>query len=139
MEGLTRLVLAQQDDFGGAGGAAGGAMAMVMMLLYFAVIIVSIVGMWKVFEKAGKPGWASIIPIYNVIVMLEIVGKPVWWFILLFIPCVNIIIAFLIAIEMAKVFGKDAAYGIGLALLPFIFYPLLGFGDARYSAPPPPA
>ena len=107
----------------------------VILLIYLAVIIVSIAGMWKVFEKAGKPGWAAIIPFYNIVVLLEIVGKPVWWILLLFIPFVNFIIAILIAIEVAKSFGKDALYGIGIAFLPFIFYPILGFGSARYRGP----
>lgn len=102
-----------------------------------------IAGVWKVFEKAGQPGWASIIPIYNVIVMLKIAGKPTWWLLLLIIPFVNIIIAIMISIEIARNFGKDTGFGIGLALLGFIFYPILGFGNAQYRPygnqyPPPP-
>ena len=120
-------MLAQQD---GAGGGAGG---MIGTLIYLAVIVVSIAGLWGVFTKAGKPGWASIIPIYNAIVMLEIAGKPLWWIILFFIPCVNFIAVILVAMDLAKNFGKGAGFGLGLAFLPFIFYPILGFGDARYQ------
>jgi hypothetical protein len=91
--------------------------------------------LWKVFEKAGKPGWAAIVPIYNVIVLLEIVGKPLWWIVLFLVPCANIVAFILIGIELAKVFGKGTGFGLGLALLPFLFYPVLGFGDARYQQP----
>lgn len=97
------------------------------------LVILFIAGMWKVFTKAGKPGWASIIPIYNTIVLLEIAGKPAWWFLLLLIPGVNIVIAIMVAIDLARNFGKGTGFGVGLALLPFIFYLILGFGDARYG------
>ena len=104
---------------------------MFIVNIYIAVIVVAIIGVWKTFTKAGKPGWASIVPIINVIYLLEIAGKPVWWFFLLCIPIVNIVISFIIAIDIAKN-GKSEGFGIGLALLPFIFYPILGFGDARF-------
>lgn len=87
------------------------------------------------FTKAGKPGWASIIPIYNLIVLVEIVGRPFWWIVLMLIPCVNVIVAILMSLDMAKSFGKGPGFGIGLALLPMIFYPILGFGDAVYQGP----
>ncbi len=90
---------------------------------------------WKIYEKAGKPGWAAIIPIYNMIVLLEIVGKPLWWFLLLLIPGVNIVVSVLVYIELSKSFGKDTAFAIGLLLLSFIFYPILAFGSARYLGP----
>src|SRR3990172_4051958 len=104
-----------------------------MMILFFFVFVIALVvlmigSVWKVFTKAGKPGWACIVPIYNVIVLLEIAGKPLWWIILMIIPLVNIVIAILLAIEVAKNFGKTAGFGIGLALLPFIFYPMLAWG-----------
>jgi hypothetical protein len=135
MTGLTTL-LAQLDD-GGAGGAAGAAAGLGMMVLYFGLVILMIIGMWKVFEKAGKPGWAAIVPFYNTFVLTEIAGKPVLWFILLFIPCVGIIILLMISMEIAKAFGKGQGFGVGLFFLPSIFYPMLGFGDARYTAPVP--
>ena len=116
-----------------------GAIGTVGLIVYLAIIVVMIAGMWKIFTKAGKPGWACIIPIYNVIVLLQIVGKPLWWIVLLLIPFVNFIVAIILAIELAKVFGKSGGYAIGLILLPFVFYPILGFGDARYSPPANPA
>jgi hypothetical protein len=125
-------LLAQQDD---AAAAAAAGVAGIILLVELALAIVIIVALWKVFVKAGKPGWASIIPIYNIIVLLEIIGKPIWWIILFLIPCVNIIISILVSLEVAKCFGKSAGFGVGLAFLPFIFYPILGFGDARYQGP----
>ena len=103
-------------------------------ILFLAIFIAVIAGFWRVFTKAGKPGWASIIPIYNAIVLLEIAGKPLWWIILFFIPVVNIIMAVIVCLAVAKNFGKSDAFGIGLALLGFIFFPILGFGDAQYQA-----
>jgi hypothetical protein len=105
-----------------------------MMLVWCAVLLLSIIGMWKVFVKAGKPGWAAIIPIYNIIVILEIVGKPIWWFILLLIPLVGFIVYIIVLVELAKRFGKGVGFAIGLLILPFIFFPMLGFGDAQYHA-----
>jgi uncharacterized membrane protein YoaK (UPF0700 family) len=122
------VVVAQSDS----GAAAGGAF---MSLVYFVLGVVAIAGMWKTFAKAGKPGWAAIIPIYNIIVLFQIIGRPLWWILLLFIPIVNIIVLIVASIDMAKSFGKGTGFGIGLALLGFIFYPMLGFGDAQYQGP----
>lgn len=126
METASALLFAQDDSGGGAGGA-------IMMFVWLAVVVGVIAGFWKTFEKAGKPGWAAIIPIYNVIVLLEIAGKPIWWIVLMIIPVVNLIVSILVSIEVAKNFGKGVGFGLGLAFLGFIFYPILGFGDARYQ------
>ena len=91
-----------------------------------------IAAMWKVFTKAGKPGWASIIPIYNMVVLLDIAGKPVWWIILFFIPIVNFIFAILTYVGLADRFGKGGGFAVGLILLGIIFFPILGFGSAQY-------
>jgi hypothetical protein len=107
----------------------------IFSLCYFALIVFVIASIWKVFAKAGQPGWASLIPFYNFYVMLQIAGKPGWWLLLLFIPLVNVIIAIIVAIEIAKAFGKGAGFGLGLAFLGFIFYPILGFGSATYQGP----
>jgi uncharacterized membrane protein YoaK (UPF0700 family) len=93
--------------------------------------------MWKLFVKAGEPGWASIIPIYNAIVMLKIAGKPLWWFLLYLIPIVNIVIAIIVTVALAKNFGKDVGFAVGLILLPIIFYPILAFGSAQYHPQAP--
>jgi hypothetical protein len=110
-----------------------------MLFVELAVLVLFLAGLWKVFQKAGKPGWAAIIPIYNLIVLLEITGKPMWWVILYFIPIVNLIPLFLVSIELGRRFGKGTGFGIGLAVLGFIFYPLLGFGDAQYQGGVPVA
>ena len=103
------------------------------MIVWLAIIVFLVVSLWKVFEKAGEPGWASLIPVYNLIVMLRIAGKPLWWLILLFIPLVNLIVFILVGLATAERFGKGAGFGLGLTFLGFIFYPVLAFGDARYS------
>ena len=123
------LVWLQSDSSSGLFG--GG-----FMLFFLAVAVVCVAAFWKVFTKAGEPGWAAIIPIYNIFVMLKIVGRPAWWIILMIIPIVNIVIAAILAIDMAKSFGQSAAFGIVLLFLfSVIGYLILGFGNARYVGP----
>ena len=110
--------------------AAPSPIFVIIALVFLVLMIASI---WKVFSKAGEPGWAAIVPIYNVIVLLKIAGKPLWWIILFIIPIVSLIVGIFMGIGLAGRFGKTAGYGIGLALLPFIFFPILAFGDAKYS------
>ena len=126
-------ILLQTDDSSGIIAALGGGLGMICWLI---VMIVIIAAMWKIYTKAGKPGWAAIIPLYNIWVLLEIVGRPGWGLILFFIPFVNFIIILLVSIDLAKSFGKSAAYGV---ILLFFFniigYLMLGFGDAEYQGP----
>jgi hypothetical protein len=99
--------------------------------------VAAILGMWQVFEKAGEPGWAAIIPLYNLYILCKITGRPAWWVILAIIPIVDVVwvvFSLLISVDLAKAFGKSEGFGVGLWLLGFIFYPLLGFGDAQYRA-----
>ena len=91
--------------------------------------------MWKVFEKAGQPGWAAIIPIYNLYIMTKIAGKPGWWVIMFLIPFVNLIFAIWLYNMVSKSFGKDEGFTAGLVILGFIFWPILGFGSAKYLGP----
>lgn len=114
----------------GAGGDVGPGVGTYIFLI--AVSVVMIAAMWKVFTKAGKPGWAAIIPIYNIIVLLSIAGKPTWWFILLLIPIVNLVIAILMYVALAEKFGKGGGFAMGLVFLGVIFFPILGFGGAQY-------
>jgi hypothetical protein len=125
MTSLSSAMLAQQNN-------GGGLVLGVIVIIELAVVIITIVGLWKIFEKAGEPGWAAIIPIYNFIVMLKIAEKPIWWIILAFIPIISLVPAILVPLAIANNFGKDTLYGIGMIFLPFIFYPLLGFSDAQY-------
>src|SRR5882724_4621793 len=116
------------------------------MIVGLLIAVLLIVATWKVFTKAGQPGWASIIPIYNLYIWCKIVGRPWWWILLMLIPFVNFIVAIILSIDLAKSFGKGAGFGIGIALLGVIFLPILGFGSAQYEGPavtpasqPPPA
>lgn len=110
-------------------------MQYVFLILYLAFIVGTIVAMWKMFEKAGKPGWASIVPIYNIITLLEIVGRPLWFIVLFFLPIANFIALILIMLDLAKSFGKSTGFGVGLILLSPVFIMMLGFGDATYVGP----
>jgi hypothetical protein len=101
------------------------------------IAIVMIAAVWRVFTKAGKPGWASLIPIYNTIVLLDIAGKPAWWVILFFLPFVNFIMLCLTYAGLAKNFGKGGGFTVGLILLGPIFIAILGFGGAQYQAAAP--
>jgi hypothetical protein len=102
-------------------------------MIMLAMVVVVIAGMWKTFSKAGQPGWACLIPIYNVIVLLQIAGRPVWWFLLLLVPFVNIIVTFVVVMDIARAFGRSAGFGLGLFFLGPVFYPILGFGNAQYE------
>lgn len=118
--------------------AAAGALAGMglFLLIIFALSILIIAGLWKMFTKAGKPGWAAIIPIYNMIVLIEIGGKPIWWIILMFIPVVSLVMSIIVLAAVAKNFGRGIGTTLGLIFFPFIFYPILGFGSARYGTVP---
>jgi uncharacterized membrane protein YhaH (DUF805 family) len=126
----TRALLFFQEGELPTGAAAGMG---IFAVLYLAVIVLLIAAMWKIFTKAGKPGWAALVPIYNIIVLLEIAGKPAWWVVLFLIPFVNLIVAIVVAIAVAKNFGKGTGFGLGLAFLGFIFAPMLAWGDAQYN------
>jgi hypothetical protein len=115
---------------------AGGAIAgLLFLVIYLAIIVLVVAGMWKMFSKAGQPGWGAIIPFYNLYLILKIVGRPGWWLILYIIPIANIVVAVIIAIDLAKSFGKGGGFAVGLFFLNFIFIPILGFGSAEYQGP----
>ena|SRR5579872_6398177 len=107
----------------------------VFLIVMLAIGVVMIASMWKVFAKAGQPGWAAIVPIYNAIVLLQITGRPLWWIVLFMIPLVNLVVGILVAIDLAKSFGQSTGFAFGLIFLGFIFFPILGFGSARYIGP----
>lgn len=101
-----------------------------------ALFILLIVANCKLFEKAGKPGWASLIPVYNLLVILEIIRRPWWWLLLFFVPLANIVILFKMSGELAECFGKSRGWGyFMLTILAFVGYPILGLSDAKYTAP----
>lgn len=106
---------------------------MFMSLVWLAVVVLIVASMWTVFTKASQPGWACLIPFYNVYILLKISGKPGWWLILFLIPVVNLIIAIITYIALAANFGKGAGFAIGMVFLPIVFFPILAFGDATYA------
>ena len=106
----------------------------VYAVIYVIVMIILIVANWKIFTKAGKPGWAILIPIYNIIVMLQIVEKPVWWIVMLFIPVVNIVFAIMIIYNFVLKFGKPGWHVILALVFGVIYYPYIAFSDAKYQA-----
>jgi hypothetical protein len=110
-------------------------MTAIIWIVYLAVIVLAIAGWWMTFEKAGHAGWKAIIPIYNIYIMCKIAGRPGWWVVLFFIPVVNLVIAIILGIDIAKSFARGAGFGVGLALLSFVFAPILGFGEDRYVGP----
>jgi len=103
---------------------------------YIAMYVVTAIGLWKMFEKAGKPGWAGIIPIYNFVVLLQIAGKPIWWILpIILCPCIGLIPWFFLCSSTAKSFGQGTGFAIGLFILFPIFALILGFGDSKYLGP----
>ena len=106
--------------------------AVLILAVELIVAVMSIMVMWTIYDRAGQPGWASIVPIYNVIILLKIAGRPAWWFLLMMVPVVNLIVAFMLCMDLAVAFDRGIPFAAGLFLLPFIFYPLLAFGEPDY-------
>lgn len=104
-------------------------------IVWCAVFLFYIAAMWKVFTKAGQPGWAAIIPIYNMVVLCQIAGKPVWWVLLMFIPFVNIVVAVMVWHNVSLRFGHGVGFTLGLLFLGFIFIPVLAWGSSEYRRP----
>ena len=132
---LTPARLLGQVEYSYSASSQGKAPGPLFWICYLAFTILMIAAWWKIFTKAGQPGWACIIPIYNLYVWCMIVGRPWWWILLMLIPFVNFIIAIILIIDLAKSFGKGVGFGIGLLLLSVIFFPILGFGSAQYQGP----
>jgi hypothetical protein len=124
-----------QVEYSYSASSQGQAPGPLFWIFWLAVTILMIAACWKIFTKAGQPGWAAIIPIYNWYILCKIVGRPGWWVILFFIPFINFIIGIIVCIDLAKSFGKGVGFAIGLILLGVIFFPILGFGSAQYQGP----
>ena len=97
--------------------------------------VLVLVAYWRVFTKAGEAGWKAIIPIYNIIILLKIVGRPWWWLLLLCIPLVNLIVLIIVSNDLSKSFGHGMGFTLGLIFLSFIFYLILAFGSSQYVGP----
>ena len=107
----------------------------VLWIIYIAVIVILIAACWQIFVKAGEDGWKAIIPIWSTLVLLKIVGRDWWWIILLLIPIVGLVVWIIVALDLAKSFGRGTGFGIGIIFLPFIFLLILGFGSDTYKGP----
>jgi len=132
----------QATDYGN-NGMSGGAFFLWIVLIY----IVFVIPLYAIFTKAGRPGWGAFIPIYSTIVLLEVVGRPIWWIILLFIPIVNLVVFIIVMNDLSKSFGHGVGFTLGLIFLSWIFEMILAFGSSTYRgpvaspgamAPPPP-
>ncbi len=130
---FATVFLAQDSTDYAMRNTGGGLMGGVFGIVWLVLALLMIIGLWKVFTKAGQPGWMAIIPILNLYILCKIAGRPGWWLLLMLIPLVNFIIWIILSLDLAKSFGKGAGFGIGIAILSFIFVPILGFSDAQYS------
>jgi hypothetical protein len=122
---FAQVTTSTSVNSGGAGGGIGA-------IIGLAIGVVLIVAIWKVFQKAGKPGWAALIPIYNYVVMFRITGRSPWWLLGMFVPFLNIFVGIRLVFDLAKVFGRGIGFGFGLLFLFPIFVLILAFGDAEY-------
>jgi hypothetical protein len=122
------VAMNSSDVAAGVGGGAGGLIGLV-------ILVIAIAAFWKIFTKAGEAGWKSIIPIYNAIVLLKIVGRPWWWLVLMLIPFVNFIVLIVVMNDLSKSFGHGVGFTLGLIFLSFIFYLILAFGGSQYQGP----
>jgi hypothetical protein len=111
--------------------------ALVLESIWFGILILQLGAWWTLFKKAGEPGWAAIVPFYNLYVMLRIADKPGWWFaVILFVPFLSLVFWILMCVSIAQNFGKGTGYALGIIFLPFIFVPILAFGKATYLTIP---
>ena len=124
---VALVVLAQQRGDGG-GGIVGA-----LVGLLFAIILIA--AQWVIFSKAGRPGWAAIIPIYNTLQMIWMVGRPWWWLLLLLVPFLNVIIGIILLNDLSTSFGHGIGFTLGLIFLAPIFFLILAFGGSEYRGP----
>jgi hypothetical protein len=117
----------------------GGTFVLWVVIAY----VLTVIPYFGIFKKAERPTWAAFVPIYNVIVLIEVAGKPAWWFLLLLIPIVNIVILIIVLHHLSMSFGHGGGFTVGLIFLSWIFLMILAFGSSRYigasgQVPPPP-
>jgi hypothetical protein len=107
----------------------------VALLVLVGLSVLVVVSNWRLYEKAGQPGWGALVPIYNVVLLVRIAGRSWWWVVLLLTPYVGAVFMIVVAIDLARNFGRGAGFGVGLAFLPMMFFPILAFGESRYLGP----
>jgi hypothetical protein len=135
LKGARTMDVSTTNQLTGAQAGGLAAVSGIMSIVYLALFVVMIIAYWKIFTKAGEEGWKCLIPIYNIIILLKIVGRPWWWLLLMFIPFVNFIILIIIMNDLSKSFGHGLGFTLGLIFLSFIFYLILGFGGSKYVGP----
>jgi len=108
---------------------------MLLLVVELIAAAMSIMVMWTIYVRAGQPGWASIVPVYNMVVLMNIAGRPAWWFVLMLIPVVNFIIWFMVCMDLAVAFDRGIPFAAGLFFVPFIFFPIMAFGEKDYVGP----
>jgi hypothetical protein len=123
---IAMVTLAQQQSDGG--GAVGGVIGLLLAIILIAA-------QWVIFSKAGRPGWAAIIPIYNTLQIIWMVGRPWWWFLLLLVPFLNVIIGIILLNDLSASFGHGIGFTLGLIFLAPIFFLILAFGSSQYRGP----
>ena len=126
---ISALNMLQNDGLG----IIGIILAVGMIIVFVAIIGAILAGLWQTFVKAGEAGWKGIIPIYNIWVLMEIIGRPGWWLILFFIPVVGFFIWIVVCLDLAKSFDHGTGFAVGLMIFPFIFFIILGWGEAQYQ------
>jgi uncharacterized membrane protein YhaH (DUF805 family) len=107
-------------------------LAALSSILIVALCAVLLVAQWRVYTKAGVPGWACLIPVYNLVKLLHITGRSGWWILGFGIPLLNFFVLIRMVFDLAKAFGRGVGFGFGLLLLSPVFIPILGFGKAHY-------
>jgi hypothetical protein len=133
MEGVSTASPAATDP-------AVAGILMVIIAIVFAISLalgaIMIISMWRLYTKAGRPGWASIVPFYNQIVMIKIIGRPLWWFAMMFVPFANIVFSVMIMLEFVKSYGKDTWFGVASLFFPYVIFPIMAFDkNIRYVGP----
>lgn len=116
-----------------AGGSMAASAGSVLVAVALAALLIA--SSWKVAVKTGHPGWTVLVPVYNVYVLTRAVGRPAWWIALMFVPGVNLVVAAVLLVDLARSFGKDIGFAVGLILLHPLFLAVLGFGSAQYVGP----
>ena len=123
------------EGYDAAYAAAASGVSAVYAILSLAISVLTLVAMWKLFVKAGKAGWKCLIPFYNTYCLYDIAWGNGWLFLLMFVPCVNVVVGIMMLFKLAKAFGQGTGFGFGLLFLNTIFILILGFGSAEYVGP----
>ena len=123
------------ESYDAAYAAAASGVSTVYVILSLAISVLTLVAMWKIFVKAGRAGWKCLIPFYNTYCLYDIAWGNGWLFLLMFVPCVNVVVGIMMLFKLAKAFGQGTGFGFGLLFLNTIFILILGFGSAEYVGP----